>query len=90
MTALRYVPYFFAALSFVLGYGAITFLAVIGLALVSVFIIAPDRMEQVRNQPQRVGKPNMLVEGGFLFVLQLLIFGMLYGVGYFLAFRIQV
>ena len=90
MTATRYMPLLFAAFSALLGYTGRPFLFVVVLAFVSMLIVSGDRMRQVRQTPHRVGKPNVFAEGAYLFVLQVLILGLAWSLGYFMGFKVGV
>jgi|GEM_PF-5688157 len=90
MTATRYIPLVFAAMSGVLGYTGRPFLFVLMLAVISMVIVSGDRMRQVRRESHRAGQPNIVAEGAYLLVLQVLILGLAWSLGYFMGFKVGV
>ena len=87
MKSLRFVPVITALVAGALGWfagGGQYLVYLLPLAALNVLILAPDRLRQVRaNDP--VGGANPLVEGAFLFILQLAILGFAYLLGFFFA-----
>jgi|GEM_PF-3965520 len=59
------------------------------MGLVNVIAIAAPRMKQAR-EAQGAGRPNMIAEGAYLFVLQLLILGGGYMLGFLLANAVPI
>lgn len=90
MTSSRYIPYVLATAALLAGVFGQPPVTILVLAVLAVIVVAPDRLRQARAQSQRTGPPNAVVEGAYLLVLQTLILGAAYGLGYFLAFRVQV
>ena len=90
MAVMKFLPLLLAVLSAVLGYTGRPFLFVVVLAFVSMLVVSGYRMRQVRQTPHRVGKPNVFAEGAYLFVLQVLILGLAWSLGYFIGFKVGV
>ena len=87
MNLLRIVPLITALIAFGMGWlagGGQYLIYLLPLAAINVFILAPDRLRQVR-EADPVGGANPIAEGAFLFILQLAILGFAYLLGFFFA-----
>ena len=82
---MKYLPWAVAAVSFAAGWVGFTWLVIPALAVVTTFLVFNLRRAQLAREAHRVGRPNMVVEGLYLYVLQVLILGLAYLVGYFLS-----
>ena len=92
MNALLLVPLACAALAGYLGWsagGGSNLVWLVPLAVINVFIVGSLRMKQAR-EAQSATRPNVIVEGGYLFVLQILILGMCYLLGFLIANAVRV
>ena len=87
---MKYVPFVVAALAAIAGVLGMRVWVVLVLALVNVALVSGNRLRQARNAPQQVAPPNVLVEGAYLLVLQVLILGLCWLVGYFFANAIPI
>jgi len=80
---MHYIGYLLIALSLLFGYGQMHQFSVIVLALLATLVFARARRTSVKNE--RV-KPGALVDGLFLFFVQLLVMFLGYALGYFFAY----
>ena len=87
---MKYIPFAVAALAAVAGFFGLRVWIVLALALVNVALVSRNRLKQAREAPQQVAPPNILVEGAYLLVLQVLILGLSWLVGYFFANAIPI
>ena len=87
MRALRYLPMLSALIAGVLGWlagGGQYLVYLLPLAVLNVGLLGSDRIRQAR-ETSGTGEANVIVEGIFLFVLQLVILGLCYLLGFFFA-----
>ena len=85
---MKYLGYLLILACFAAGYNSIHILVVIVTALLSTFIYASERRLALKTQVHAPDQ-NMLLDGAFLLVLQLLIMFMVYILGWFMANRIS-
>jgi len=81
---MKYIGYILLLLSGVAGYMGVRVWCVVLLALLSVFVFADARRKNLKETPQTPDQ-NMLIDGAYLFILQLLIMFAVYLLGVFIA-----
>jgi hypothetical protein len=80
---MRYLPYLTLLISFALGYFGYAFFFVFIVAILSAFLLMPQRRQQLLDQPQAPDR-NMVLDGAFLIFQQTLLHFVLFGLGLFL------
>ena len=90
MAGMKYLPWIIAAICFGAGWIGFAWLIVPALAVVTTFLVFNLRKAQLASEKHRAGPPNMVVEGLYLYVLQVLVLGLAYLVGYFLANAVPI
>ncbi len=81
---MKYIGYILLLLSGIAGYLGIRVWFVVLLALLSVFVFMSARRENLKETPQAPDQ-NMLMDGAYLFLGQLLIMFAVYLLGAFIA-----
>lgn len=81
---MKYIPYALILVSFALGYLGFPYFLIAVMALASAAILSAARRKQLKNQPQAPDQ-NMILDGAFLLVQQLLIHFVVFALGLFLA-----
>lgn len=83
---MKFLPYLTLIASFLLGYLGYPFIFVFAVAVLSAFLVFPQRRRQLRDQPQAPDR-NMVLDGGFLVFQQTLIHFVAFGLGVFLMLQ---
>lgn len=81
---MKYVGYILLLLSGAAGYMGVRVWFVVLLALLSTFVFAGARRKNLKETPQAPDQ-NMLLDGAYLFLLQLLIMFAIYLLGVFIG-----
>lgn len=81
---MKYIGYILLILSGVAGYFGIRIWFVVLLALLSAFVFMSARRQNLKETPQAPDQ-NMMMDGAYLFLGQLLIMFAVYLLGYFIA-----
>lgn len=81
---MKYIGYILLLLSCVAGYMGIRVWFVVLFALLSTFVFAGARRKNLKETPQAPDQ-NMLLDGAYLFLIQLLIMFAVYLLGVFIA-----
>lgn len=81
---MKYIGYILLLLSGVAGYLGVRIWFVFILALLSAFVFTSARRKNLKETPQAPDQ-NMLMDGAYLFLGQLLIMFAIYLLGYFIA-----
>ncbi len=79
---MKYFGYIIIFAGLIAGYVGFHTAAIIGLAIISTLIHAPARRKGLKSQPQAPDQ-NMILDGVFLFVSQIIIIFTVYILGYF-------
>ena len=82
---MKFVPYILLVVSFVAGFVGIPYVVIGVTALLSFVCLAAKRRQQLKTQPQAPDQ-NMLIDGAFLLVQQVLIHFFVFALGLFLAY----
>ena len=74
---MKYIGYIIILIAAIAGFYRFYPAIMVVLALVSTFVMSTDRKKHVTEQT-KVGRPNMIIDGMYLFFVQLLIIFVVY------------